>query len=395
MNNINELNLCVMEDDDFQRQMLIKMLHSLGVTLIREGCNGKQMLEIVLSQEVKPDIVLCDLNMPEMDGLEFLRHLGEGHHNTAVIIISSLDSKLLISAGKIAKMHGIQLLGAIEKPIMRDHLKMLLNKFEYRERKKNKTVSEIKFSLEDILEGIRLKQFVPFFQAKVNLKSNLLIGAEALARWIHPVHGVVSPYAFISLLENSDNIDELTFLMLEKSAAACRFCHDKGYSISISVNLSLVSLGDPNLAEKITQIVKKSGVENKYIVLEITESAAMTDIANAMENLTRLCMNGFSLSIDDYGTGYSSMQQLTRIPFNELKIDQSFVQDFSENQTLRIVVESSIKMAHELKVKSVAEGVETQEEFNILKTMECDIAQGYFISKPIVLEEFIDFIENY
>ncbi len=148
----------------------------------------------------------------------------------------------------------------------------------------------------------------------MDLKSSRLVGAEALARWIHPKHGIVSPYAFIPILENSNNIDELTFHMLEQSAAACRIFHDNGHFISVSVNISLASLGDQDLAEKITNIVKKSGLENRYIVLEITESAAMTDIANAMENLTRLRMNGFSLSIDDYGTGYSSMQQLTRIP---------------------------------------------------------------------------------
>jgi EAL domain-containing protein (putative c-di-GMP-specific phosphodiesterase class I) len=333
MANINELNLCVMEDDDFQRQMLIKMLHSLGVTSIREGCDGRQMLEIIRSKDAKPDVVLCDLNMPGMDGLEFLRHLGEEQHSIAVIIMSALDSKLLALAGKIARMHGIQLLGAIKKPIMLGQLKTLLEKFEYLEKKLNPpAAAEISFTLEEILEGVRAKQFEPFFQAKVDLKSSLLVGAEALARWIHPVHGVVSPNDFIPLLELSGNIDELTFQMLEKSAAACRSFHDKGHPIFVSVNLSLASLSNQNLAEKVTLIVKNSGLDNKYIVLEITESAAMTDVAQAMENLTRLSMNGFLLSIDDYGTGYSSMQQLTRIPFNELKIDQSFMMDIAENE---------------------------------------------------------------
>lgn len=394
MDNIDKLNLCVMEDDEFQRKMLIKMLQTLGVTSIREGSDGRQMLKIVHSEKVKPDIVLCDLNMPKMDGLEFLRRLGGAYQNIAVIIISSLDSKLLVAAGKIAKMHGIQLLGAVEKPIMLTQLKTLLSKFEHIENPKTSNITaERHFTLEEILTGIHAKQFVPFLQAKVDLKSSRLVGAEALARWIHPKHGIVSPYAFIPILENSNNIDELTFHMLEQSAAACRIFHDNGHFISVSVNISLASLGDQDLAEKITNIVKKSGLENRYIVLEITESAAMTDIANAMENLTRLRMNGFSLSIDDYGTGYSSMQQLTRIPFNELKIDQSFVQDFADNEALRIVVESSIHMAHKLRVKSVAEGVETQQDWDMLKSMKCDIVQGYFISRPIDLAAFKDFIK--
>jgi len=222
-------------------------------------------------------------------------------------------------------------------------------------------------------------------------RTGRIVGAEVLARWIHPQQGVISPYAFIPLLEESDNIDELTFQMLEKAAISCRSCSDKGLTLTISVNLSLVTLGDTQLAERIIQVVRNAGLDPRYIMLEITESAAMTDVAHALENLARLSMNGFGLSIDDYGTGYSSMQQLTRIPFSELKIDQSFVKDIADNQALRIVVESSIDMAHKLKVKSVAEGVETQQDWDILKRMGCDTAQGYFIAKPMDLASFIGF----
>ena len=165
--------------------------------------------------------------------------------------------------------------------------------------------------------------------------------------------------------------------------------------LTVSVNLSLVSLGDTALADKITQVVQSTGLDSRYVILEITETAAMTDVAHALENLARLCMNGFGLSIDDYGTGYSSMQQLTRIPFSELKIDQSFVHDFADNEALRIVVESSINMAHKLKVKSVAEGVETQQEWDMLNCMGCDTAQGYFIAKPMDVKTLQEFMKSY
>jgi len=141
--------------------------------------------------------------------------------------------------------------------------------------------------------------------------------------------------------------------------------------------------------------VRQAGVDPHYIVLEITESAAMTELAPALENLTRLGMHGFVLSIDDYGTGYSSMQQLTRIAFGELKIDQSFVRDFAENPALRIIVESSIDMAHKLQVKSVAEGVETQKDWDLLKEAGCDTAQGYFISKPLPPDDFMRFLTQH
>ncbi len=149
------------------------------------------------------------------------------------------------------------------------------------------------------------------------------------------------------------------------------------------------------MAGRITQVVRNAGVDPHHIVLEVTESAAMTDVAPALENLARLRMHGLGLSIDDYGTGYAGMQQLTRIAFSELKIDQSFMKDFTTNQTLRIIVESSIKMAHRLRVKSVAEGVEEKLDWDTLKSMGCDTTQGYFIARPMNLTAFLEFCAGY
>ena len=392
---ISELNLLVVEDDDFQRQILVNMLYSLGAISVSGAGNGKQALEVIREMGSGTiNVALCDLNMPEMDGMEFVRHLSREHKNVAIIIFSALDSKLLSSVGKMTKMLGIELLGAIEKPIMLAKLHELLLKYD-RSEPAQLQPDVRKFSLDEILQGISANQFEPFFQPKVALNAGRLTGAEALARWNHPELGLVEPNAFIPLLEQSGNIDDLTFIMLEKSAAACRSFHDKGHILTVSVNISLASLDDPGLADRITQVVHNAGIPPQYIVLEITESAVMTDVAHALENLARLCMNGFALSIDDYGTGYSSLQQLTRIAFSELKIDQSFVKDFTDNEALRIVVESSIDMARKLRVKSVAEGVETQQDWDSLKNAGCDTAQGYFIASPMSIAAFSDFMQSY
>lgn len=393
---LSELNLLVVEDDDFQRKTVISMLRSLGVTSVSDASNGRRALEIIREESSNPvNVALCDLNMPEMDGMEFLRHLSYENQSIAIIITSALDSKLLASVGKMTKMFGIELLGAIEKPITLANLHELLSKYEHATREQIEPDCKISFTLDEILQGVKERQFEPFFQPKVDLKAGRILGAEALARWFHPRHGVIGPGAFIPQLEQSGHIDGLTFLILEKSAAACRSFHDKGHILTISVNLSLVSLNDPQLSDKIIQVVRKAGIEPQYITLEITESSAMTDAAIALENLARLCMNGFALSIDDYGTGYSSLQQITRIAFNELKIDQSFVMDFTDNKALRIVVESSIDMAHKLQVKIVAEGVESEQDWNTLKSAGCDMVQGFFIAKPMDITAFYAFMESY
>jgi len=392
---IANLNILLVEDDDFQRDIIITMLNSLGITSILSAANGKQALDIIRAADSRPiDLALCDLNMPEMDGMEFLRHLNEVHLDIAAILISGLDSKLLTSVGRMAQMYGIRLLGVIEKPVLLAKLKEHLLK--HRDSLPKVQEDAVKrFTLDEILHAIRADQFEPFFQPKVDMKTGRLVGAEALARWIHPDHGVIGPYAFIPQLEQAENIDDLTFCILRKSAAAVRSLHDEGHLLTVSVNLSLASLDDTALADKVTRAVCEAGVSPQYIVLEITESAAMTKVAPALENLARLCMSGFALSIDDYGTGSSSLQQLTRIAFSELKIDQSFVKDFADNKTLRIVVESSIDMAHKLQVKSVAEGVETQQDWDALRVVGCDTVQGYFIAKPMDEKAFSDFVANY
>lgn len=395
---LQALNILVVEDDRFQRTIVVEMLRALGLQSIIEVANGQEALDILrqpASQKI--DLIFSDLRMPGMDGMEFLRHLSEEAHNIEIVILSAMDKKLLSVVNKLSSLYQIQLLGALEKPITLQKLKDILAKSGKAQAVTTPahTAKTFNFSVEEILEGIQQKQFKPFLQPKVDLKTGKIVGAEALARWLHPTHGVIAPYAFIPVLEQAEQIDTLTFLILEESALACRALLEQNHVIHIAVNLSLVSLSQPHIADKITDIVTACDIDTKYITLEITESAAMTDAPIALENLARLYMNGFTLSIDDYGTGYSNLQQLTRIAFGELKIDQSFVQGVTNNEATMIVVASNIDMAHKLNIKSVAEGVETEQDWEKLMELQCDIGQGYYIAKPMSVEEFFGYAEKY
>ncbi|HEU0233877.1 MAG TPA: EAL domain-containing response regulator [Gallionella sp.] len=385
--------ILVAEDHDFQRRTLVRMLRGLGIIDVLEAANGREALEVIRSAPRPPEIVLSDLDMPEMDGMAFIHQLGEAKSGIGVIIISALDPVLLGSVAKMADAYGVHLLGVIEKPVTRARLVQLLAGHQ----SAGKTPPPVRpapppaFGWQDIRTGIANREFEPFFQPKIEMASGRVVGAEALARWRHPTRGIVAPYAFILELERHQDIDALTFIMLEKAAHSCRDWFATGCDATVSVNLSLTSLADTSLADRIIACVKGAGLEPKRMVLEITETAAMTELAPALENLTRLRMHGFGLSIDDYGTGFASMQQLARVPFTELKIDQGFVTGCTRNHAARVIVEASLALARGLELKAVAEGIETKEDWDTLKTAGCDIAQGYFLARPLEEEAFLEF----
>lgn len=392
---IASLKVLIAEDHDFQRRLLAKMLESIGMTIVHEAADGHAALAILEDPSRPVDVVISDLEMPGMDGMEFLRHLGETGARVSIILASALERKLLASITTMSEAYGINLLGVIEKPITLAKLEPLLRLHKPLRAPDSKQATNLTFSLEEILAGLKGNEFEPFFQPKVELATGQVKGAEALARWRHPQHGIIGPYAFIDLLEAGGLINELTWVMLRKTAEFGTTWRRAGLDASVSVNLSLKSLNDTQLADRVSELVSSQNLEPRHMVLELTESAATTDIGKVLENLARLRMKGFGLSIDDYGTGYSSMQQLTRIAFTELKIDQSFVMNASKQESARVILESSLDMAKKLNITSVAEGIETQTDWNLLRQLGCSLAQGYFIARPMEAGAYLNWVRGW
>jgi EAL domain-containing protein (putative c-di-GMP-specific phosphodiesterase class I)/CheY-like chemotaxis protein len=388
---LSELKFLAVEDHEFQRGMLLKMLARLGATQVSTAADGYAALEIVMSPGACIDIIISDLDMPGMDGLEFMRHVGEAHIPVAIILASALESVLLDSVETMTRAYGVKILGVIQKPITPEKLAALIKLHLPAQVNPNLTQTDaLSFTIEEIVQGIRNDEFEPFFQPKVELASGRIKGAEALARWRHPQKGIVAPYAFVGPLEEHNHIDKLTWLILSKSVDFCReWRSNSGLDVSVSVNVSAKSLADVNFADRVIELVKCKSLDCRNIILEVTESAATTDIGHSLENLSRLRMKGFGLSIDDYGTGYSSLQQLARIAFTEIKFDQSFISSAATQQAARTILESSIDMAKKLGIVTVAEGIETEKDWDLLRELGCDLAQGYLIAKPLESSEFL------
>lgn len=377
------LTVMVVDDHGFQRRTVARMLRSLGARTVLEAADGRQALDTI-REAVGVDIIVCDLDMPEMDGMELFRHLGQEHHQAGVIICSAQERSLLNSVEKMALAYGVRLLGVIEKPVTLVGLEDLLARHGLPESHPGRTAANAPgFSVGEIRDGLHRREFESVYQPKIGLTTGRIVGAEALSRWHHPVHGVIGPEAFIATLERSGDISELTYQAVDGAARACRGWRQRHGELTVSVNLSLASLTDMTLALRISEIVGLAELDPRHVILEITETTAMTHVGPALENLTRLRMHGFGLSVDDYGTGFSSLQQLTRVPFTELKVDQSFVAGCASDASSRAIVESSVEMAHRLGITSVAEGVETQAEWDVLQEVGCDVAQGYFLARPM------------
>jgi diguanylate cyclase (GGDEF)-like protein len=227
------------------------------------------------------------------------------------------------------------------------------------------------------------------YQPKIDIATGRAIHAEALVRWRHPVHGVMPPDEFIPLAEQSGNIGMITKWVLKKAIADCALWSHAGLSLTVAVNLSALDLYDAELPTLISGLLHERGLEPSNLMLEITESAVMKDPAYALRTLRDLKARGIALAIDDYGTGYSSLAHLKRLPVDELKIDKSFVVNLSEEATEdNVIVHSTIDLGHNMGLKVIGEGVETSEAYDVLKRLGSDMAQGYFISRPLPSPDF-------
>jgi len=382
----NALNILLVDDDGFLIEQMQAVLKLMGIGNVKTANNGDQALAVLNQASHNIDVMLCDLNMPGMDGVEFLRYLAESNYTGALILISGEEKRILKTAEELAKAHGLHILGAIEKPISPEILKTMLRQEKKVFSRINNSVKNI--TVDELQHAIHSNELIVFYQPQIEIQSRKLVSVEALVRWVHPLRGMIRPDYFISLAEENNLIHDLSNSVFTQAVKQLSLWHKEGLNIKLSLNLSVDSINRLDLPEWLMKIVNDANVSSDKIILELTESRLMEDVTSSLEVLTRLSLKGYRLSIDDFGTGYSSLEQLQRIPFGELKIDRSFVDGASRDDASRAIVESSIALAKSLNLKTVAEGVETQEDWNLLAKLGCDLIQGYFVAKPMPVVEF-------
>lgn len=388
----SSIKILILDDEQFMLKLLARMLENQGFTSVVCCDNGQDALVQVDNELTRPDLILLDLNMPGMDGIEFVRYLVERQFTGSLILVSGEDERMLRTAERLVQAHKISMLGYLQKPVKPEALLTMLTQWAPPLPAESSKVKKI-YSVQEIQSAIQHGALINYYQPKVAVANGAVIGVETLVRWHHPVDGLILPDQFISVAEAHGLINDLTQSVLSQAFAQAKRWQQTGLELRVAVNVSMDNLASLDFQDLVVRLATESEISPHNVVLEVTESQLMGDIRVSLEILTRLRLKRFHLSIDDFGTGHSSLSQLRDIPFDELKIDRGFVHRAWQNETLRAIYDTSLALAKQLNMESVAEGVEDQDDWELLRRTGCNLAQGNFISKPLLAEEIPGWIE--
>ncbi|MBC7779149.1 MAG: EAL domain-containing response regulator [Proteobacteria bacterium] len=375
-------------------RMHCEMLHSMGYPVVVQVGSGVAALELLQRAPEAHDVIVCDLNMPGMDGIEFLQIVNKSKYCGKVILLSGEGLRILHTVQKLLEGGRLIVLGALQKPPQRAALRALLERWQP-QAPSAPVKPALSFSPQELRAATRHRQWVLHYQPKVEVRTGELAGMEALIRWQHPVYGLIYPDAFIGAAEDCGAIDEVTQWVLFEALAQLVRWREQGLSIQMAVNVSMENLRAPDFATRVVALARASGASPQNVTLEVTESRLMSTSSAPLESLVRLRLHRFGLSIDDFGTGHSSLAQLRDVPFTELKVDRGFVQGARHNQIIRPILEGSLGIAKRLGMTLVAEGVETEDDWHLLREIDCDLAQGYFIGRPMPVNQIGQWIESW
>lgn len=376
------LSILVLDDEPFMLKLLAHLLLELGFSPAITCDNGAAALRCVDSADRTPDLILLDLNMPDMDGVEFVRALVERGYGGSLILVSGEDERVLHMAERLIHAHQVNVLGHLSKPFSLGGLSALMEKSVLDVQRGKRAIKKT-YSAERLGTAIAGGELVNYYQPKVAVATGAVVGVETLVRWRHPQDGLIFPDQFIGLAEEHGLIDALTRAVMRNALAQVRTWLQQGLHLRVAINISMDNLSSLAFAEYITNEALAAGVAPQDVVLEVTESRLMLDQRAPLEILTRLRMKRYRLSIDDFGTGHSSLKLLHDISFDELKIDRSFVHEAWRDPTTRAIYDASLALGKQLGMVVVAEGVEDANDWGLVKRTGCDLAQGYFIAPPM------------
>jgi EAL domain-containing protein (putative c-di-GMP-specific phosphodiesterase class I)/CheY-like chemotaxis protein len=369
----NANRLLVVDDQPDILDFVGQVAESVGYA-VHLANNAQQFREAV--RAFRPSLMILDLQMPQTDGIELIRELGSIGTRASILISSGMDQRVLQSAEQLGVSHGLNMAGFLQKPIMLADLEAILGQHLSAPRVPTE---------EELRRAVDRAQLLVHYQPKCALIDGCwaVVGVEGLIRWDHPDLGLVYPDAFIPLAEQTGLIAALTDFVLQEGIRQLGTWRAQGTVLDLSVNLSPRLVRELDFPDRLAELMSKHAVDNSRLTLEITETAALEDPARTRDILTRLRVKSFGLSLDDFGTGFSSLTQLYRMPFNELKVDKSLGMELHQSGEARTIVRSLVDLAHNLGLTVCTEGVETEAALQFLEIAGSDLVQGYYLGRPV------------
>ncbi len=380
---LQDIDSIIVSDNRFQLKLLANQLSIASFRSITAFDDIFNAMDHLSAHVMHSAVVFLDLNMENNSGLEFLKRLGKTEFGGSIALLTDGDDIKTLQAIKLARTYELRIIENLQLPAQDEELDKLIANILADFQASNENLELFRYSAERLQEAIEKDELFNVYQPKVLLSTGELIGVEALVRWKHPEDGEIYPDQFIKLAEEADLIDTIARKVLSNALHDSRAWRDKGLDITISVNISMYNLNTRDFVNFVEDELATSGLDPQNLTLEVAESRLVKDYSLVLDMLTRLRLRRVNLSIDDFGYRNASMSDLKNIPISELKIDREFVHSAWDNEKLHEVFDDSMQMARNLGVKTVAEGVESEEDFNFSSRRGCDQAQGYFIGKPM------------
>ncbi|MEZ8017750.1 EAL domain-containing protein [Vibrio splendidus] len=376
------MKILIVEDSLLQATQIQILLKRYSVDEVYTAYNGEDAIE--LCKQHRFDIAFCDLQLPQIDGVTLLASPEAQASIQTVVILSAMADAALDSTKSMCNLIGYNEVEAIPKPVDETHIQRLLSTYKRTQTAKSILPTAVTLSEQQTIEAFEKEWFTNAYQTQHSVEQSTLIGVEVLARIMHPELGLLTPFHFMDALRQLGLMDRLFFTVLElalKDISSMR----KPIHFAINIEQSTLKL---EIADQVASLCNKYKIEPSLLTLEITEHETILLDAHCYKNIAKLSMLGVGLSVDDFGTGYASLSQLSSLPFTELKVDRSFVNNISENKKNQILTKACINLAENLGLSCIVEGVEQQQDLEYLKTIGMTKYQGFITSKPASFSEF-------
>lgn len=350
---------------------------------------------LITGLDALPDVLITGLRFADGDGFQLIRQLAKRPHPPALFIASHQQRAVIKAALALAEACRIEVAGSAEQPIEARAIGQSLATFEPGRMGRAQQIARPPLERDDLLSLLDRGALYPWMQPKLRLSSQEVVGFEALMRAHDNAGALILPDRLISALACHGLLDEATMRMARQTVDFVATALSEGMAISASINVSMQSLSNFAFCRELALIVERAQLDPSWITIEITETDAMADMLSVIENAARIRMLGFNLAIDDFGTAYSSLFQLSRIPFSELKIERAFISGVDEDSGKQAIVRACSQLGTSLGLHVVAEGVETAEELDFVRQAGCSHIQGYLVARPMPAARALDWLRGF